>query len=1007
MNGAFMAFLFNVSRNMLQTLGALKLEYETNIRVGKPLLIFAYMLIEKTENAGNKHTRKKLERIFFDNLPSQAKKANSLSGALSKLKKANLIDYDQESAWALDGHTSDVELFRRLIDENNLHRASYEIYQGKFLNGVFVRGLTSEAENWIFEKREEIEGIVFNAKVTLAKQELEKIDLDKAVKQGESAWFRHAEALSGSTIDPQVIKDLYILLGVGSSKLKEDLERRIEEDFPDLDISFDELKGDIDELRQKTTLKDVNTTLPQALTRLIGRDKDLEQVHQLTKRNRLVTLLGLGGVGKTRLAMQFAELSKTTKQFSDGVYYYSLETVTPQQFIYIIAQGLEIAPSYNTELAIKQHLEDKSLLLVLDNFEHLVGEKETLAALLTSSPKSKIIITSRERSNLDGEQLYDVQGLNYPKGIPNEIAVEEAQTYPAVQLFVNRRTKIQTDFVLNQESTSNIIHICQTIWGMPLAIELAAGMRHRTLADIAEGIGTLDFLKSRIYGKPERHQTLRHTFEYSWHFLNSTEKQVFRQISVFQDGFTLEAARAIVDNFTGVEVDLLDKSLLTRNQVGRYRMHPLLHEYAFEKLREHSQDKSLVEDRHANYYLEQLGYVIKAPNPKKKVDAPKNLSSELSNIRQAWSHAIENSWSQRILNGTHALERLFDLTARYQEGISLLGKAESVYGENHQDSQDVLANLLASKAWLIMRLNQYKKSVGTAEQSLSLISDSNNYECQRTALNSIGVSLMRLGEFSKSKSSFERVAELASQHGRDTVSTSINLALAERCLGNYRRVKELLNIALAICETQGNHNLQLAITNIQSLTLIDEQKFESAEALLLNAIAEANTMKNSHMMLILPLRLAVIRKAQDRLEEAQNIASKSLYQAQIKCKRSLEAEVLTLIGSICVIQENYDSAKLHFTQSLSICRELNNIPLNLQVLISFCELDFLRNNAKAIRTWCSLDKSKDKMVCVDRRRFEALTSRYERYIQENQESYVPLSIDSLTQFLTDESLNNL
>jgi predicted ATPase len=991
-NERIMSNLFNSDKVILRTLGNFRLETEVPVTGSKPLLIFAYLLIET-----GKHSRKHLEKRFFG---KKRNNANSLAAALVKLKKSGLIGFDYEAAWALEPYQSDLHYFYSLLKENHLRRAAYEVYQGKFLEGIQVKGLTPDIEDWIFEKREAVEGAVFNAKILLAKQELEKIDLSRAVQQAEDAWYRHSEALNSGTIDTTILKELYTMLSAGQSLLQDEVVQKINEDFPDLEIDFEALKPQVDNLIVKTSRTTITTDVPHSVTDFIGRGQDLLRVTELAKHNRLITLLGIGGIGKTRIAMQLALEVKEQTFYQDGVYYYSLETVTPEQLIFVLSQGLGLPPSYDTRVSIRNHLQNKHVLLVLDNFEHLVHCHDTLTFLLQISPRLHLLITSRERTNLEGEQLYDVQGLDYPDN--QTLSPEDALTYGAIQLFNNRRRKIESSFIITEDALSPVLTICQTVWGMPLAIELAAGMRHRTLSDIATGITQLDFLKSRIHGKPQRHKTLRHVFEYSWQFLNETERRVFRQMSVFEDGFTLEAAQHLIPDFSQVEIDLLDKSLLAQSPEGRYKIHPLLHEYAREKLSENPTEHKTLHQHHATYFLDQLMYMIDAPTPELKNTTPKRLSSELANLGKAWRWAADHQW-ERVLPTTQALQWFFDEIARYQEGIVLLD-----YALQHFDPEKhkiIVGNLIAYKGWLTMRLSQYDEAVNMAERALSMTKGSEHHPSQRTALNTLGSSYIMMGYFEKAEESFREALRIVPEGSIGAGYVMGNLGLSQKSLGNYENAQTYLITSQAIFESTNQQNAIVWIKYLLGSLYIDIDETDKAEYIFLEAIAISENLGLTRWLNLLRIILAYTYLCKNEISNAYQLITKSLLQAQLRSEQFLESESLTTLGLIYIKQRNYTEALSVLKRSLKASYEEHDIPLLLCTLITLFDIYLQTQNApkqKKISASLLAHENINRMTHVDKMRLRKLCAQH-NLLPEREVEQPYLSLRALIEFLISDT----
>ncbi len=394
--------------------------------------------------------------------------------------------------------------------------------------------------------------------------------------------------------------------------------------------------------------------LPAPATPFIGRDNELADIAQrLTDINcRLITLLGHGGIGKTRLAIQAGEQAFLTGNFPDGVYFVSL---APLCDVYAIAPTLTAIlpfmpdkPQFADELLLEL-LPGKRLLLIMDNFEHLLDGADLLARLLEAAPGVKIVVTSRERLNLHEEWVYELQGLAYPAGDDTT----DIELYSAIALFVNSAKRLRPDFRLLPEDVVHISTICRLVEGMPLAIELAAGwLPVLTCEEIAQEIQTgLDFLTTSVRNVPERHRSLRAVFESAWQRLLPGEQMCLAQLSVFRGGFAYDAAAAVARANRHQLLSLVNKSLVRRGETGRFEIHELLRQYAGEKLRELADNQSrATEQRHGAFYADLLVAQLPRLKSADQVAALDAISAELDNVRAMLRHLIYERDFARMLS---------------------------------------------------------------------------------------------------------------------------------------------------------------------------------------------------------------------------------------------------------------------------------------------------------------------------------------------------------------------
>lgn len=382
---------------------------------------------------------------------------------------------------------------------------------------------------------------------------------------------------------------------------------------------------------------------PAQLTSFIGRDEELAQIGQyLADRScRLLTLTGPGGVGKTRLAIEAVRLGKSQQE--KAIHFVNLVGIQAggqvQQAI-LDSIGVSPQPLSESWQLLLDYLRDRQLLLLIDNFEHVLSEAMLLSRLLEAAPHLEIIVTSREVLRLEEEWVYVVEGMD----IPNPGAERSATSFGAVQLFIERALRIRSDLALEQE-LSCISEICRLVQGIPLAIELAASrLRQQSCEEIALGLTrNNDFLTTAFRNVPERHRSMRAVFTWSWGLLSETEQLAFMKLSVFRGGCTREAAEFVSASPLSTLFALVDKSLLRLHPNRRYTIHEILRQYSYEKLLDHKLVKQ-AKDAHLDYYTAFVEHLTKAmaiQDPARR----SRLEQDYDNIRAAfeWCQQGEGS----------------------------------------------------------------------------------------------------------------------------------------------------------------------------------------------------------------------------------------------------------------------------------------------------------------------------------------------------------------------------
>lgn len=426
-----------------------------------------------------------------------------------------------------------------------------------------------------------------------------------------------------------------------------------------------DLRVDFPPLRNVTVV--VRHSLPSQLTRFVGRAAQIDQVHALLSNNRLVTLVGVGGVGKTRLAVQVA--SRAAAEFVGGVWFVDLAPVSDPEAVPVAvlrALGLPDQPGRSATETLLRFAGDQENLVVLDNCEHLTNACETLAdQLLGASPRLSILATSRAPIGLPGELTWRVPSLS----LDDE----------AIELFVDRARLARPDFGITAADAKIVRDICARLDGLPLGIELAAAaVRLMSLTEIDDGLRNRFRLLTDDAPTPlRRKQTLGASVDWSHALLSEPERVLFRRLAAFSGGFDLDAARGVCgDEPKGDQVfdrltELVDKSLVVAEVTGdrtRFRMLETVRHYALAKLRE-SGESDQVRARHRDYYAH-LAALLDSPADTTQQRRIEQVEIEIDNLRAAFMHSLETKQIQRALELTSALQPLWLTRGRIQEGLS-------------------------------------------------------------------------------------------------------------------------------------------------------------------------------------------------------------------------------------------------------------------------------------------------------------------------------------------------
>jgi predicted ATPase/DNA-binding XRE family transcriptional regulator len=542
------------------------------------------------------------------------------------------------------------------------------------------------------------------------------------------------------------------------------------------------------------------SNLPRALTPFIGREPELAALSQLLQDPgcALLTIVGPGGIGKTRLAIELA--SNQQASFPGGVYYASLDSIDSPSFIVpAIAQsfGLSLSGADDPQKQLLNHLagrDGQAFLLLLDNLEHLLlptsEAKEDLfrllPALLENASGLKILATSRERVNLREEWVFELHGLP----VPTHAETERLEDYSAVALFLQRARQLKVNFQILPEQRPALIRICQLVEGTPLAIELSATwVNALSLQEIAQEIAAdLDFLTNRIRNIPERHRSLRAVFEHSWKLLSPEEREVLCRLAIFRGGFQRQAAEQVAGASLPILISLLSKSFLLRREDTRYDLHALIRQCGLEKLQESGQLEA-TSDQHLAYFV---SFALEAHQGLRSAQQPdwfRRIEKEHNNIRAALEWAFRpGAPSERVEEGLSlavSIDRFWPGHGHIREGITWFERAL-------QASQSISldrARALRIAGWLYAHEDNEQHAILLLEESVAIAKQLNDDNRQADGLDTLGDVAWRFGDFEKARDYYAESLALY-RKGANPLNIALSLASAGRLHVDYGRLPE-------------------------------------------------------------------------------------------------------------------------------------------------------------------------------------------------------------------------
>ena len=682
------------------------------------------------------------------------------------------------------------------------------------------------------------------------------------------------------------------------------------------------------------------------LTPLVGREGEVEAAAMFLRRSelRLLTMTGPGGVGKTRLALTVA--TSLQQAFADGICFVALAPVSdPDLVIPTIAQALglkEVGDQALFELVVA-FLQEKRLLLVLDNFEQIVAGAPRLPDLLSACPQLKMLVTSRALLRVQGEHEFPVSPLALPD--PTQLPdVKSLSYYAAVALFVQRAQALKPDFELTEENTSPVAAICMRLDGLPLAIELAAARIKLLppLALLARLTHRLQVLTGGRQDAPARQQTLRNTIAWSYDLLSAREQQLFRRLSVFVGGCTLEAAEAVCGTpgdtsssiLDGV-ASLLDKSLLLqiehRSDEPRLALLETIREYGQECLTA-SGETEMTRDAHATYYLRLTEEAEPQLIGAEQERWWKRLNKEQENMREALLWLVERGEEGESEQPTRSMEPALRMggalwwywfvRGHLSEGRKMLARALAT---RSGVAEAVRAKALNATLLLAYAQNDLVWVETTANESLMLCRELDDKVGMSMALQMLGLVAVTQGNYTEARSLLEESLALSRALG-DTWSMAYALADLSntvRIQGEYARARSYAQEAALLFKDLGDKRGNAYGPRRLAEVLFDEGNLTRARPLVEESLTLFRELEDKEGVAFSLDLLGRIHLRQGNSAQARICAEESLaFFKSIGSRRGC-VQPLTLLARVATLQGDNAAARALYEEGLAIAGEVN------------------------------------------------------------------------------------
>jgi predicted ATPase len=717
--------------------------------------------------------------------------------------------------------------------------------------------------------------------------------------------------------------------------------------------------------------------LPPA-TLFVQRAREMQQIRALIENPvaRLITLVGPGGIGKTRLALELA--GEQTESFLHGVRFVSLASIsTPEFLVPAIANAAEVSLDSQTDSRVQllNYLSEKEMLIVLDNFEQVMPGAALVGEILNTAPFAKILITSRQRLKLAGEWVVEIGAMDFP-------ASEETPDlgrYSAVKLYLQNARQAHGDFQLSESDKPYVVRICNLVGGMPLAIELASSWVHTlSCREIAEELEkNLGLLESAPRGSAYQHPSLRAAFEHSWNLLNESERQLFRKLAIFHGGFRREAAEQITGASLLTLTSLVEKSLVHKEASGRYKIHPVLCQFGMEKLRESESAQLDLSDRHSTFFTGFLAQNESRLKAKDEKHALEEISAEIDNIRAAWEWAVKRGRDQVLENVVAGLYMFYDRRGWYVEGEETFGRAAQFLKQRYVEDKSnefaavLYGRLAARQGWFAYRLGNYtfaeqvtrealnilqahgtsadiafvRKSlgeilgtIGEYDQALELPRESldlyKRVDDPHGAANCLAVmgNFRRLmGDFHSTEESLTESLQIAQASGdRSAIALALNyLGIVAYDMGDYARARELYQRALKIRQEIGDTKGTGATLGNLGVVAATTRDFERATQLLESSLAIRRHVGDRQGMAWALSILGDVARGSKQIEKARELYTESHALFAEIGDRYATALGLTKLGQTAFLLSDYSSAEDYLLRSLETAWATNSTPIVL------------------------------------------------------------------------------
>lgn len=943
----------------------------------KAIALLVYLVLTKQA-----HRRDTLATLFWPNYDQRSARAN-LRRTLSSLKQAlegRWLEISRESVAVRqeDGLWVDVERFERLVRSGDAHghpdrelcsvclsdlSEAVSLYAGDFLSGFTLQDSPGFDDWQLFQaeklRRQLAEGLEGLVQGLTAEGDFKKaaayaqrwLGLDPLHEPAQRQMMRLLAWLGQQTAALRQYQELERLLDQELGLPPDEETTRLYETIRARELSPPDRAPAEGEAISAGRPRH---NLPAQLTPFIGRERELAEIKKLLLDEphcRLLTLVGPGGIGKTRLALEAG--ASSLDSFSNGVYFVSLASVSRPEFIVpAVAETLAIdfQGVSDPKARLLAYLRRRQVLLLVDNLEHLLNGAELLGEILLGAPEVKVLATSRERLNLQEEWIFEVQGLTFPQldDITTGQSAALLENFDAARLFLQSARRARAGFSVSSEDVSAIVRLCQLVDGLPLGLELAAPwVRSMSCLEIvAEVERNLDFLSTSLRNVPERHRSLRAVFDQTWSRLPQAEQALLSKMSIFHGGCTREAAEQVTGASLPLLSSLVEKALLRRGRDGRYDMHELIRQLGLEQLRGQPDSHEETLDRHADYYAGFLHQRRERLFGKQRKETLSEIAGDVDNVYAAWGRAV-------LQNNVELLDRSVDSFNSYYSSVALLHEIEAALrraasaltasaedddGFDYEKalnlpnrSKKPVGFIVAAWGHACTKLGWLGKGQALLEQGISLQRRAEPRDRRREALSLLWLSLSVhwRGMFANAEPILHEALALYSDVDDrwGMAWCKFRLGSAALLAGRPAEAEQLLLESRNISDEVGNLDLRYIINQVLSIKAIDCGDYALAKELLEAAGAASQVVSSPFDRAGTMRERGRLFLAQGRYDQAAQAIHESLELFDESGSTWFKETTLSYLGSLYRQQADFEKAERFYQQSLAAAEEADNLKL--------------------------------------------------------------------------------